>query len=77
VFTRHTDVDLLGQLTEAGYFEDDGWLRLPEINQWAADTLAEAGYDVTFALLPDSTHGGLSVEGTQILVDTVVGAEGG
>jgi len=77
VFARHIDVDLLGQLTEAGYFDDDGWLRLPEINEWAADTLADAGYDATFALLPDSTHGGLSREGTQILVDTVVGAEGG
>ena len=43
MFARHSDVDLLGQLTEAGYFDDDGWLRLPEINQWAADTLADAG----------------------------------
>jgi len=71
---RHVDVDLEAELDELGLIDDEGFSIL-DGNVWAHDTLVEAGYDAHWLLLPDSTHGLLSSEAQDLLVDTIVHAE--
>jgi pimeloyl-ACP methyl ester carboxylesterase len=75
VATRHPDIDLRGEMMDAG-FGDDEYVWLYEIGEWAFQTFQAAGYETTFGMLMDSTHGGWSRDGKQLIVDTVVGAEG-
>lgn len=71
---RHVDVDLEAELDALGLIEDGGFSIL-DGNVWTHDTLADAGYDAHWLLLPDSTHDLLSPEARELLVDTIVYAE--
>jgi acetyl esterase/lipase len=73
---RHTDVDLAAELGAMGLL-DDGRLSLGETNRYFHRVLVDAGYDTDLVILPGSTHGGLSAEGLEALVDTIVHAERG
>lgn len=74
VGNRHTDIDLVGDLDEMGFLYD-GELSLRDSNQWAYQTLLDAGYDARLVLLPNSTPGSLSAEDRDLLIDTVVNAQ--
>lgn len=79
--TRHTDIDLIAELEGMGIL-DDGSLSSTEANQWAYQTLLDAGYTTTFALLSDSRHAmagdrnwAMSDQAWQLAIDTVLNAE--
>jgi len=72
--SRHVDIDLVGELYEMGLLED-GRLTLRDSNQWAYQTLLDAGYDARWVLLPDSTPGSPSAEALDLIIATVVHAE--
>jgi acetyl esterase/lipase len=71
---RHTDIDLISELTAMGLLEDGGF-SIRDGNQWAYETLLAAGYDTEWVLLPDSTHESLTPDATALLIDTIVHAE--
>jgi acetyl esterase/lipase len=81
---RHVDIDLDAELDAMGVF-DDGVVTNREANEWAYETLVAAGYDTTWLLLPDSHHAkgyesddwGMSPQGWQLAIDTVLNAENG
>ena len=75
IATRHPDIDLRSELIDTG-FGDDGYIWLYEIGEWAFRTFQAAGYETTFGMLMDSTHGGWSKSARQLIIDTVVRAEG-
>ena len=74
IANRHPDIDLRSELIDAG-FGDDGYVWLYEIGEWAFQTFQAAGYQTTFEMLMDSTHGGWTESAKQLIVDTVVNAE--
>lgn len=75
VADRHTDIDLVGELTQMGLLADGGF-SLKDSNEWAYQTLVEAGYDTRWVLLPDSTHEHLSETAKALLVDAILNSEG-
>ncbi len=69
---RHPDIDLVAELDAGGYL-DDGELSLGESGEWAYQVLLDAGYNATLAVIPNATHQSWGTEGTQVVVETVLG----
>ncbi len=72
---RHPDIDLVNDLTERGFL-DDGEFSLRESGEYAHQILTEAGYDSSFIVMPGATHELWGEEGTALVVETVLNAEG-
>lgn len=72
---RHPDIDLVADLTERGFL-DDGEFSLRESGEYAHQILTEAGYDSSFIVMPGATHELWGEEGTALVVQTVLNAEG-
>ena len=72
---RHPDIDLVADLAERGFL-DDGKFGLRESGEYAHQILTEAGYDASLILMPGADHVVWGEEGTALVVETVLNAEG-
>ena len=72
---RHRDIDLVADLTERGFLDDDQF-GLRESGEYAHQILTEAGYDASLILMPGADHVVWGEEGTALVVETVLNAEG-
>ena len=73
--TRHTDIDLVTDLSQRGYLAD-GKFYLKESNEYAYEVLTDMGYDTSWVVMAGSHHDSWSDEGRAIVIETVLNAEG-
>ena len=71
--TRHTDIDLVTDLSQRGYLAD-GKFYLKESNEYAYEVLTDMGYDTSWVVMTGSHHDSWSDEGRAIVIETVLGA---
>lgn len=71
---RHSDIDLVADLTSRGFLED-GDFGLRESGEYAHQILTEAGYDGSLILMPGAEHVAWGEQGTALVVETVLNAE--
>lgn len=79
--TRHSDIDLIAELSNMGILDDDKFSNL-EAQHWAHQTLLGARYMTSWTVLPESRHANLgdpkwamSDQAWQLAIDTILNAE--
>jgi acetyl esterase/lipase len=72
---RHSDIDLVADLDARGFLAD-GDFSLKESGEHAFEILKEAGYEASLVEMPGAEHASWGEEGTAVVVNTVLNAEG-
>jgi hypothetical protein len=68
---RHTDIDLVADLTERGFLAD-GELSLRESGEYGHQILTEVGYESSYTVMPGARHESWGEEGMAVVVKTVL-----